>query len=100
MTDNYRYIIDSISAGNNNHGLATSGLTVNVAIELMKEVVAYLGLRDMHPERQPMERCYESKKHFVYFAKFPHLHIAIDNHAGTTRKYSITTVDELKKVPR
>lgn len=86
--NNYSELIQSISVGTNTH-YANDNLTRLQAEVLLKKTIEILNLTALN------NNCWENNKYFVYIGKFPIFHVAIDNKAGTTRLYSITTENEI-----
>jgi len=97
--DRFKELLDSITVGNNTQ-YANMNLTTEQAYELLKKTAERLKLVNTHPERTDIENIsFQGKKYYAYVGTFPRPHVAIDNASGTTRKYSITTEEELNKIP-
>lgn len=96
--DAYTRLMDNISF---NPQLEVE-LTEDTAIELLQKVVAKFEMKELsEATRKPLDKCFEGGKTRVYFAyigRFPKLHVALDNKAGTNRLHTITTEDELKSI--
>jgi hypothetical protein len=97
--DRFEYLLNSISVGNHTQ-YADNGLTIEQAHLLLIAASIRLHLKNLHPERTNIEDiCYQGYKYYAYVGSFPRPHLAIDNVAGTVRLFSITTIEELEKVP-
>lgn len=94
----YEYILNSVTVGRHTQ-YANMNLTLEQAHELLKLAAKKLNLVNTHPERTNIEDIsYQGEKYFAYVGTFPRPHLALDSPGGTTRLYSVTTEEELKKI--
>jgi hypothetical protein len=97
--DRYTELLNSITTGNHTQ-FANNNLTPEQAHELLKKTAERLKLVNTNPERTDIEDIsFQGTKYYAYVALFPRPHVGIDNASGTDRVYSITTVEELNKIP-
>ena len=97
--DQYSYILNNVTVHSHNTHYNNDNLTLEQGYELLKLAAKKLNLVNTHRERTNIEDIsYQGKQYYAYVGTFPRPHVALDSPGGTTRLYSITTEEELKKI--
>lgn len=88
----YERFIKSVTVGSSD--TLPEAMTESEAESLLEEIVS--GMKGA----TKVSRGFETRFYYLYIAKFPKIHVAIDNRSGTERKFSIYSSEEYRKVKK